>query len=129
MQDIFFQLWHSPSRFSSRGSLAAWLRVIARNRAISRLRRPDPGGQLADNSVVLPFQLDGAVAERELLERVKTALEKLPRKQQVWVELAYFEGLTHSETAARTGDSARHGKEGLRSAVETLKHTLHSEQS
>ncbi|HXT87448.1 MAG TPA: sigma factor, partial [Verrucomicrobiae bacterium] len=40
LQDIFFQLWNTASRFdSSRGSLPAWLVVMARNRAISRLRR------------------------------------------------------------------------------------------
>ena len=43
LQDIFFQLWNTASRFdSSRGSLPAWLVVIARNRAISRLRRHNP---------------------------------------------------------------------------------------
>ncbi|MGB9147620.1 MAG: sigma factor, partial [Acidobacteriaceae bacterium] len=38
LQDLFLQLWRSAARFdASRGSLPAWLMVIARNRAISRL--------------------------------------------------------------------------------------------
>ena len=48
LQDLFLQLWRGASRFdASRGSLPAWLLVIGRNRALSRLRRPrapgDPG--------------------------------------------------------------------------------------
>ena len=39
LQDIFYQLWRNASQFdASRGSLPGWLMVIARNRAISRLR-------------------------------------------------------------------------------------------
>src|SRR5271156_49414 len=43
LQDIFYQLWRNAAQFdSSRGSLSGWLLVIARNRAISRLRRHNP---------------------------------------------------------------------------------------
>jgi RNA polymerase sigma-70 factor (ECF subfamily) len=43
LQDIFYQLWRTAARFDpARGSLPGWLLVIARNRAISRLRRHNP---------------------------------------------------------------------------------------
>ena len=43
LQDIFLQLWRKPDAFdSSRGSLAAWLAVIARHRSIDRLRKRRP---------------------------------------------------------------------------------------
>ena len=43
LQDIFYQLWRNAAQFdASRGSLPGWLLVIARNRAISRLRRHNP---------------------------------------------------------------------------------------
>jgi RNA polymerase sigma-70 factor, ECF subfamily len=132
LQDIFFQLWRNPSRFdSSRGSLPGWLLVIARNRAISRLRRHNPaaGDELAENSVVFPGNFESAVAQKELLDRVKGALAGLPKEQRACVELAYFEGLTHSEIAARTGDPLGTVKTRLRSAVETLKRTLHATAS
>ena len=61
MQDIFFQLWSSPSRFdASRGSLPGWLLVIARNRAISRLRRHNPaaGEELHETTVVSTFNFE-----------------------------------------------------------------------
>jgi RNA polymerase sigma-70 factor (ECF subfamily) len=65
------------------------------------------------------------VAQQQLLGRVKGAMEKLPKEQREAVELAYFEGLTHSEIAERTGDPLGTVKTRLRSAVETLKRNLH----
>jgi len=127
LQDIFYQLWRTATHFDpGRGSLPGWLTVIARNRAISRLRqrRPELSDDLAENSVALPFNLESAVAQLELLGRVKGALESLPKEQRVALELAYFEGLTHSEIASRTGDPLGTVKTRLRSAVETLKRRL-----
>ena len=60
LQDIFYQLWCGASRFDpARGSLPGWLLVIARNRAISRLRRHNPaaGEEILENTVVMPFDL------------------------------------------------------------------------
>ena len=128
LQDIFFQLWNTASRFdSSRGSLPAWLVVIARNRAISRLRRHNPaaGEALLEGMAVSPFNLESFAARQQLVERVKASLENLPKEQRAAVELAFFEGLTHSEIAARTGDPLGTVKTRLRSALETLRRTLH----
>src|ERR1700685_3768507 len=77
LHDIFFQLWRNPSRFdASRGSLPGWLLVIARNRAMSRLRRHNPaaaGDEFAENSVVFLGNFESAVAQKQLLDRVKGA--------------------------------------------------------
>jgi len=124
LQDIFFQLWRRAADFdASRGSLPGWLLVIARNRAISRLRRHNPaaGEELVENAVFVPGHLESAVARQELLGKVKSALETLPKEQRTAVELAYFEGLTHREIAERTGDPLGTVKTRLRTAVETLK--------
>lgn len=127
LQDIFFQLWRTASQFdASRGSLPGWLAVIARNRAISRLRRHNPaaGEELAERAVTSPLNFESAMAQQQLLGRVKGALENLPKEQRAAIELAYFEGLTHSEIARRTGDPLGTVKTRLRTAVETLKRTL-----
>jgi len=128
LQDIFYQLWRTASQFdASRGSLPGWLMVIARNRAISRLRQHNPaaGEELFENTVVLPMTLESAIAQKELMGRVKGAMETLPKEQRAAVELAYFEGLTHSEIAERTGDPLGTVKTRLRSALETLKRAMH----
>jgi RNA polymerase sigma-70 factor, ECF subfamily len=127
LQDIFYQLWCTASRFDpSRGSLGGWLVVIARNRAISRLRKHNPasGEEIGENTVVVPVNLENAVAQQELLERVKSALGGLPQEQRAVLELAYFQGLTHSEIARQTGHPLGTVKTRLRTAVETLKQTL-----
>jgi len=127
LQDIFYQLWRTASNFDpSRGSLGGWLVVIARNRAISRLRKHNPSGgeEISENMVVVPVNLESMIAQQELLGRVKGALDALPREQRAVLELAYFEGMTHSEIARHTGDPLGTVKTRLRTAVETLKRTL-----
>jgi RNA polymerase sigma-70 factor, ECF subfamily len=129
LQDIFFQLWEKASQFDeSRGSLPAWLLVIARNRAISRLRRRDPGDSedLDGTTVASPYNLETTVAQGLLIGRVRLALGGLPAGQREALELAYFEGMTHSEIAERTGEPLGTIKTRLRSAVETLKKMMQS---
>ena len=48
--------------------------------------------------------IESAAARNEMAERVRAALQALPEAQREAMELAYFEGLTQSEIAKRTGD-------------------------
>lgn len=132
LQDIFFQLWRTASGFDpSRGSLAGWLLVIARHRAISQLRRHNPaaGEELNENSVALPFNFETQMAQQEMLGRVKDALDSLTQEQRAAIEFAYFEGMSHSEIARRTGDPLGTVKTRLRMAVETLRRLLQAPQT
>ena len=84
LQDIFYQFWRTADNsIPRRGSLPGWLLVIARNRAISRLRRRNPasGEELMDNTVIVPANLESAVAQQQLLGKVKSAMENLPKGQ------------------------------------------------
>lgn len=129
LQDVFYQLWRTGARFDAhRGSLAGWLTVIARNRAISRLRRRNPaaGQELQEADVALPVEFETKLAQQEVLGRVRKALENLPKGQREALELAYFEGLTHSEIARRMAEPLGTVKTRLRSAVATLKQALRS---
>ncbi|MBI4482084.1 MAG: sigma-70 family RNA polymerase sigma factor [Acidobacteria bacterium] len=126
LQDIFYQLWRNASNFDpARGTLPGWLLVSARNRAIDRLRRRNPDTtELAEQSVALPFNLEAAIAQNQLMSRVKAALAKLPPAQREALELAYFQGLTHSEIAQRTGEPLGTVKTRLRAAVQWLRREL-----
>ena len=127
LQDIFYQLWRSAGQFDeSRGSLPGWLMVIARNRAISRLRKRNPaaGEELFEGVVSTAFNLETAASQQQMLGRVRGAMEGLPAEQRAVVELAYFEGMSHSEIAGRTGDPLGTVKTRLRTAMETLRRTL-----
>lgn len=127
LQDIFFQLWNNAAKFDeSRGSLAGWLVVSARNRAISRLRRRNPseGEELPQDLISLSYNLETIAAREQLLGRVRTALEQLADGQREAIELAYFKGMTHSEIAQSTGEPLGTIKTRLRSAVEALRDRL-----
>jgi RNA polymerase sigma-70 factor, ECF subfamily len=118
MQEVFFQVWQSPQTFvARRGSLGAWLLVVTRNRAVDVLRRRKPSDSV--DEVVLTAKENVAVeAERRtLMEKVRSALNKLSIEQQQSIELAYFEGLSHSEIAAQTGEPLGTVKTRIRSAL------------
>jgi len=125
MQDIFIQLWKKPSAFvSGRGSLGAWLVVVARNRAIDSLRRRRPTDSVED--VVLAAATDlAAEAERNtLMEKVRVYLHQLPLEQRRSVEMAYFEGMSHSEIAEKTGDPLGTVKTRIRLALIGLRKAM-----
>jgi len=126
-QDIFYQLWRTAPAFDpSRGSLSGWLLVCARNRAISRLRgrAVEPAAELREQTVVLKMNLEDHLTQAQQISRVRAALEKLQPAQRQALELAYFEGLTHTEIARRTGEPLGTVKTRLRAAVEFLKRAL-----
>jgi RNA polymerase sigma-70 factor (ECF subfamily) len=126
LQDIFMQLWRKASQFDAqRGSLPAWLLVMTRNRAISRLRQRDPisNASVEEASASIPYRLDHFLIQRELMGKVRVAMEGLPAVQREMLQLAYFDGLSHSEIAQRTGEPLGTIKTRLRSAVQTLRQT------
>jgi RNA polymerase sigma-70 factor, ECF subfamily len=125
MQEIFFQVWRNPEAFvSGRGSLGAWLAVMARNRAIDSLRKRRPTDSVDDVVLASNSDLGSEVERNRMMEKVRGVLKDLPMEQQNSVELAFFEGLTHSEIAARTGDPLGTVKTRIRSALITLRKAI-----
>src|SRR5438270_5592039 len=125
LQEIFLQLWRNPQTFdSSRGSLGAWLAVIARHRAIDYLRRRRPETDIEDVVVAVDSNLE-QVAERNIaIGKVRAAVEKLPPEQRKPLEMAFFQGLTHSEIAEKTGEPLGTIKTRIRAALLALRKVL-----
>jgi RNA polymerase sigma-70 factor (ECF subfamily) len=125
MQDIFFQLWSKPDAYvQGRGSLGAWLLVVARNRAIDKLRQRKACDS-PDDVVLLSHTDLAAEAERNvLMEKVRNVLKSLPPEQLKSIELAYFQGLSHSEIAEKTGDPLGTVKTRIRLALIGLRKAL-----
>lgn len=124
-QEIFFQLWRNPSAFAEgRGSLGAWLMVVARNRAIDILRRRKPEDAVEDIALALPYDLSAEAERNIVMEKVRQALNDLPQEQQSALEMAFFEGLTHPEIAARTGIPLGTVKTRIRLALIGLRKAL-----
>lgn len=125
MQEIFFEVWEHPQSFvPGRGSLAGWLSVVSRNRAIDVLRRSKPSDPV--DEVVLPSQTNLSVeAERRIMmDKVRMNLGRLSLDQRNSLELAFFEGLSHSEIAAQTGTPLGTVKTRIRSALLSLREAV-----
>ncbi len=122
MQEIFFQLWRNSDSFvQGRGSLGAWLVVVARNRAIDLLRRRKPTDSVEDVVLASNCNLASEAEHNAMIEKVQKVLQGLPSEQQRSMELAFFEGLSHSEIAERTGDPLGTVKTRIRLALITLR--------
>jgi RNA polymerase sigma-70 factor (ECF subfamily) len=118
LQEVFLQLWRRPGSFDSgRGRLAPWLAVIARNRAIDVLRKRPAEDDIEIQPISTGVNLEDAAAQRMAIEKVRTVLAGLPAEQRRTLEMAFFEGMTHTEIAARTGDPLGTVKTRIRSAL------------
>jgi RNA polymerase sigma-70 factor, ECF subfamily len=122
LQDIFMQLWRNAEAFdASRGNMGAWLAVIARNRAIDALRRRRPEQDIEDVVVSVEPDLASDAERSRAMEKVRGALQSMPPAQRSALEMAYFEGLTHSEIAEKTGEPLGTIKTRIRAALLSLR--------
>jgi RNA polymerase sigma-70 factor (ECF subfamily) len=125
LQDVFMQLWRSPEAYdASRGSLPAWLAIIARNRAIDMLRKRRPESEIEDVVVRAEGDPFAEVEWTALAGKVRTALSGMPEGQRSAVEMAFFEGLTHAEIAQKTGVPLGTIKTRIRAALLGLRKAL-----
>jgi RNA polymerase sigma-70 factor (ECF subfamily) len=125
MQEVLLKVWREPQTFlEGRGSLGAWLAVMARNRAIDALRRRRPAETVDDVVLVSKTNLASEFERNSMIEKVRGVLKGLPVEQQASMELAYFEGLSHTEIAARTGDPLGTVKTRIRAALTSLRKAL-----
>lgn len=109
VQDALIQVWKQAGRYDPRrSSVSTWLVLMTRSRCIDRLRSRRAADRAVDRlelEVGQPHESPAgpsAVWNGERRERVRRELIQLPSEQQEVVELAFYEGLSQSEIAART---------------------------
>jgi len=131
LQDLFLQLWRNAAQFdAARGSLPAWLMVIGRNRAISRLRGRRDREVLEENegdyanTFASSQNIEDEAVRAQVARNISAAMEQLPVEQRQAVELAYFEGMTQSEIASKTGIPLGTVKTRVRTAMQTLRQII-----
>jgi len=118
LQDVFMQLWRNPQAFNaSRGSLTAWLVVIARNRAIDQLRKRRPEVEAAEIVISVDPELESTAERKLAIEKVRAVLAGMSAEQRAALEMAFFEGLTHVEIAGKTGQPLGTVKTRIRSGL------------
>jgi RNA polymerase sigma-70 factor (ECF subfamily) len=134
VQDVFSQVWRQAHQYrTERASVAGWIVMLARTRAIDRLRarraRPDED-HAVDPMTAAPVAAGPSPEQAAVLadraRHVREALQTLPENQRVLLEMAYYEGLTHSEIAARTGVPLGTVKTRIRTGMDALRSALAS---
>lgn len=125
MQEVFLKLWQQPETFADhRGSLGGWLAVVTRNRAIDRIRGSRRFENVEDLHLANTVDM-GTEAERNMmLAKVRAVMETMRADQQRALEMAFFEGQTHTEIAAQTGQPLGTIKTRIRSALISIRKAL-----
>ena len=131
VQDVFLQLWRNASQYDrSRGPFAPWLLTLARNRALDQLRlkserqrRREEQAEELPSVVAIP-DFEGALDEKRRAVRVREVMSSLNPQQKRAIELAYFEGLTHTEIANALNEPLGTVKSWIRNGLLRLKEGL-----
>lgn len=128
--DVFEQVWRSAASYDERrGSVASWLALLARTRAIDlqrRQRRTQSREQELCESQAWGLEAEGLApdlgsADAERAALVRTAVESLPQEQRQALQAAFFRGLSHSEVATALEEPLGTVKARIRSALSALR--------
>ena len=129
LQETFLQVWRRAADFDeNRGRPFTWLVTLARSRGIDRLRalaareRAAVAGARDESEAVSDAASDAFRSEQRGL--VTNALAQLPDEQQRPLMLAYFDGLTQTEIAARLGAPLGTVKTRMRTGMMRLREML-----
>lgn len=113
VQESFVQMWKKASTYDpNRSGLFTWAVMIARNRALDRLRSRDRRGRTleaatAEAAAAPPEhgeQADELLGQSEERTRIRRALARLTEAQRNAIHLAFFRGLTQAEISTQLGE-------------------------
>jgi len=127
VQETFLRVWTHIAAFDrSRGSLGRWILAVARNQAIDYVRSRH--GRMARGSVpVENWNVSSSSTETQAIAKLDgtwalgRALAKLSERQRALLNLAFVEGLTHVEMAARLALPLGTVKTWIRGALQALR--------
>lgn len=126
-QDTFLKVWQRAERWdSNRGKLSSWLLTVARHTAIDRIRRENrrPTGNAMDLEKIAYAAGREAHVDTPQWENgqlLRSLMAKLPSEQAEVIELAFFQGMTHSELAEHLDLPLGTVKTRLRLGMQKLK--------
>jgi RNA polymerase sigma factor (sigma-70 family) len=111
LQDAFLAVWRRATSYSPQtGAVRNWLISILHHRTIDHLRRSRRHSTFQE-APLEEIELDGSIASPDVWDeawqsikssQVRAALMKIPTEQRLVIELAYFQGWTHTEIAEGT---------------------------
>jgi RNA polymerase sigma-70 factor, ECF subfamily len=124
MQDVFVRVWNKAGDYdASRGTVMAWLMTIAHHLCVDVFRKNQSRQTDELDDAALNAASHGSDASEVTLDRMMAAkaLEMLEESDRVVLEALYFEGLSQSQLAARTGLPLGTLKSRARSALQRLR--------
>lgn len=132
LQEAFLQVWRQAGRYEPRrGSPRTWLLMLARSRALDRLRANASRARREEEVMTAPEAslhaepaAPASLEADESRERVATALQELSPPQRECIHLAFFEGLSHSQIADRLAQPLGTVKSRILLGMRTLRRTL-----
>jgi RNA polymerase sigma-70 factor (ECF subfamily) len=134
--EAFAQAWRDAIRFeSTRGSVAGWLTMIARSRALDVVRARSRRNRITASAAADEPQRSPAMGDwradpsdtydhAERQQQVQAALQTLSPPQRQAIELAFFEGLSQSEIAERLQEPLGTIKTRVRLGMQKLRDSL-----
>jgi RNA polymerase sigma-70 factor, ECF subfamily len=130
--DVYLQVWRQASNYhESRGTLFGWLMLLARSRALDRLRRERRNRTYDWTDFAEGFDVvDSGHSPESLAQinltksRVTEVFRELPAEQRHVIELAFYEGLSHGEIAQQLKLPLGTVKSRIRSAIGRFRQVL-----
>jgi RNA polymerase sigma-70 factor (ECF subfamily) len=132
LQDVFTGIWNKAGQFDpERASAIAWLAMVARNKAIDRLRSQPARGTMASIELAeevadagpSPLRATEAADDRSRLE---ACIGQLEPKRRALIRAAFFEGSTYEELAQRSASPLGSVKSWIRRGLLQLRGCLES---
>jgi RNA polymerase sigma-70 factor (ECF subfamily) len=126
--DVMVTVWRKASLFDrSQASVSTWIFRIARNRRIDVFRRTKKPDLDPEETMLLPSGVEAPDARVDAMEteaRVRAAMKDLPGEQLQLLQLSFYEGLSHSEVAAKLDVPLGTVKSRIRLAFSKMKANL-----
>ncbi len=134
-QETFLRVWNRMAAFDpQRGTLGSWVITVARNRAIDYIRSVEGRMTLGSTELLeiehpsLFTSIEADLIGADQLRRIQTAFGKLDPRHKEVIELAYLEGMSQTEMAARLNQPLGTIKTWVRTALKTLREELGADQ-
>ena len=130
LQEVYVTVWDKAVQFdAARASANTWLGMIARNRAIDRLRALPPTARRAPieaAEVIADPSPSPAVAAEAATERARLddCLDQLDQRRSALIRVAFFDGATYEELAIRSGSPLGTVKSWIRRGLLQLRGCL-----
>lgn len=129
VQDAFLQVWRNAGRFNTaRGDAEAWLVSLARYRALDLVRRQGrevTGEEMPEIEDEAPDALERLASSQDG-RRLRGCLDGLDPDRRRMVVMAFIDGHSHAELAARLAMPLGTVKSTIRRSLASLKRCLES---